>query len=160
MVLFVTPKARRRRKGGAAVELAVVLPFFLLFVFGLVEYGRARMINNLLKASTRMAARTGANENVTSDEAEAVLRNMMRSSLNTDRINVAIKDASVYDDPNGDYPVTAAEYNNLPDVELANTPSRQLFLVRATVSYSDVSLLPLPFWEGIVLEGQAVMRHE
>jgi hypothetical protein len=118
------------------------------------------MVNNLLKASSRMAARVGSNENVTTEQAENVLRNMMRSSLDESQVEIQIKDGSVYDDPEGDYPELATDYAALPDIELSEAESRQLFIVRATVNYGDVAIIPLPWWDNIVLEGQAVMRHE
>lgn len=157
---FRMPGKTRRRRGATAVEFAIVLPFFLLFVFGLMEYGRARMINNLLKGSARTAARIGANEDVTTAEAGNVLRNMMGSSIDKNQIAIQVKDASVYDNPNGNLPETASEYAALPNIELSTADTRQLFLVRATVNYGDVAIVPLPWWDNIVLEGQAVMRHE
>ncbi len=48
----------------------------------------------------------------------------------------------------------------LPNIEVKNADDSQLFLVRITVPYDRVALLP-PFWaKQLNLVGQAVMRHE
>jgi hypothetical protein len=46
----------RNEKGVAAVELALTLPVFLLFVFGIIELARAMYICNTLQEVTRQAA--------------------------------------------------------------------------------------------------------
>ncbi|MEX2169944.1 MAG: hypothetical protein WD851_11585 [Pirellulales bacterium] len=38
--------------------------------------------------------------------------------------------------------------------------ARSLFMVRARVNYNEIALVPMPFAEHVVLEGQAFMRHE
>lgn len=49
------PSARRR--GAAIVEMAFVLPVFLMFVFGIFEYGRFLMMHQVLHNAARDAAR-------------------------------------------------------------------------------------------------------
>lgn len=45
------------RRGAAAVEMALVLPLFLLVIFGIVEIGRAFMVEHLLANAARVGAR-------------------------------------------------------------------------------------------------------
>lgn len=153
---------RRRngfRRGATTVEMALVAPLFFLFVFGLVEYGRVQMVKNMLHAACRSAARLGAMEGVkTADVRNRVLQ-MMSSSMNTSKLNVLVKNASVYD-TGGTLPQTVSDYNNLPNIEVDSALTRQLFVVRATVSYSDISIVPLPLPSGAHIAGQAFMRHE
>ncbi len=53
------PPARRihRRRGAAAVETAVILCIFLLFVFGIIEYARFVMIYQAMQNAAREGAR-------------------------------------------------------------------------------------------------------
>lgn len=45
---------RSSRAGAAAVEMAVVLPLFLLVVFGIVEFGRGMLVRELLANTARL----------------------------------------------------------------------------------------------------------
>lgn len=46
-----------RRRGQALVEFALVIPIFLLVIFGLVDLGRAVFVNNSLAEAARDGAR-------------------------------------------------------------------------------------------------------
>ena len=48
---------RKKRRGAAAVEFAVVAPIFLLLVFGMIEYGRMVMVQQVLTNASREGAR-------------------------------------------------------------------------------------------------------
>jgi Flp pilus assembly protein TadG len=154
-------RARRRtlREGTTIVELAVVLPVFLIFLFGLWGYGHVQMINNMLKGATRTAARFGATEGVTSAQAEARVRAVLGSAIDPTTLSVQIKDASAYDDGTA-FPSTASAMAALPNLELANAESRQLFMIRASVNYNDVAVIPASWFENVQLDAQAFMRHE
>lgn len=49
--------ARRLRKGGAIVETALVLPIMLLFLLGIMEYGRYFFVLQLVTNATREGCR-------------------------------------------------------------------------------------------------------
>ncbi len=48
---------RRNRQGAAAVEFALVAPLFFLMVFGMIEFGRAIMVQQVLTNASREGAR-------------------------------------------------------------------------------------------------------
>jgi Flp pilus assembly protein TadG len=150
---------KRRRRGASAVEAAIVLPVFLIFVFGLFEYCHIQMVSNLLKGSCRSAARFGATEGRTNSETTNLLSNKMAPALNPNLLAIQIKDASGYD-AGGELPDSPSDYQDMPDLNLLNAEPRQLFVVRATVNYNDVAILSLPWMGSITLAGQAFMRHE
>lgn len=147
------------RSGAATTELAVVLPVFLIFMFGLWAYGHAQMVSNMLKGATRMAARYGATEGVTSAQAEARIRQVMGSAINPAVITIQVKDASGYDGGTA-FPTAGSAMAALPDLELANAQSRQLFLIRATVNYNAVAVVPTSWFDNVQLSAQSFMRHE
>ncbi|MGD9723026.1 MAG: TadE/TadG family type IV pilus assembly protein [Pirellulales bacterium] len=47
----------QRRRGGAIVEAALVLPLVLMFLFGIMEYGRYVMMRQILTNAAREGAR-------------------------------------------------------------------------------------------------------
>lgn len=51
---------RPRTRGQALVEFALIIPIFLLLVFGLVDLGRAVFISNSLAEAARDGARYGS----------------------------------------------------------------------------------------------------
>jgi Flp pilus assembly protein TadG len=53
-------KRGRRRTGQAVVEFALVLPVFMLLVFGAIEFGRAYYSVHLLTTAARKGARVGS----------------------------------------------------------------------------------------------------
>lgn len=56
------PRTRSRGSGQGLVEFALVLPVFLLILFGLIDVGRYVYLNSVLSQAAREAARVGAAE--------------------------------------------------------------------------------------------------
>lgn len=152
-------RTRVMRRGTTLVELAIVLPVFFTFVFGIVEYGRLQLASNMLTTACRNGARLGATEDVTTADARARVEEIMSALVDSNDLTVLVKNADVFD-TSGPYPTSAADYNALSDVELDDADPRQLFLVRASVAYNDIALLPFSVLDGVQLTGQAMMRHE
>ncbi|MCH7728710.1 MAG: pilus assembly protein [Planctomycetes bacterium] len=151
--------ASRKRQGAATIELALVLPIYLLFVFVLFQIGHALMISNMMNAACRNAARLGATEGVTSQQVRDRVLQTLTSTLDTDQVTLMVKNAAAYD-RGASLPETEEQYEALPDLELTDAEKRQLFLVRASVEYNDVALLSLPFMDGVQLTGVIYIRHE
>ncbi len=53
------PRTPARRRGATLVEFALVMPVFLMFLFGIFEYARYLMMHQLLHNAARDAARWG-----------------------------------------------------------------------------------------------------
>jgi hypothetical protein len=58
----MTVLRRRRSRGQALVEFALVLPIFLLLLFGLIDVGRYVYVSNAFNQAAREAARYGSVE--------------------------------------------------------------------------------------------------
>jgi len=60
------PRRKSKNRAAAALELALVLPLFLLIIIGILEFGRALMMYQMTTNSAREAARraiiTGADD--------------------------------------------------------------------------------------------------
>ncbi|TWT85294.1 TadE-like protein [Posidoniimonas polymericola] len=151
------PQAARR--GTTIVETAFVLPVFLFFIFALIEFGHAQMINNVLRSACREGARLGSTQGRSSADVENQVRQIIGSAMDPNDAQVFVKDGSSFD-AGGAVPAEQSGFESLPDVNLGDAEPRQLFLVRAKIEYNDVALVPMPFMNGVVLQGQAFMRHE
>ena len=154
-----TRQVRAARRGTTLVEFAMVLPVFFTFVFGIVEYGRLQLATNMLKTACRNGARLGSTESVTTADAKTRVEEILAAAFDTTHLTVIVKDASVFDTA-GPYPASASEFAALGDIELDDAEPRQLFLIRATVAYNDIALIPFSVLNGVQLSGQSLMRHE
>ena len=148
-----------QRRGATAVETAIVLPVYLLLLFGIAEFGHAQLIINLLNSACRNGARIGSTEGTTTADVVAKVNQTVGTAVPTSKITVYVKDASVFDS-GGTTPTTDSALEALTNLEVSNADPRQMFMVRAKVSYNDISLVPLPFLKNKTLDAQAFMRHE
>ncbi len=155
----------RQRRGTTSVEVAVILPAFLTFILGIIEFGHIQMVSNVLQTATRVAARQGATEGVSTAEVTQRVRDLIATVVDPNQVDILVKDASVLD-TTGALPATSADYQNLPNINLDEAETRQLFLVRVTVPFSafgllgNVDFLPGDSLSAITLRNQSIMRHE
>src|SRR3954451_18844471 len=82
------PRAHNRR-GAAVVEFAVVAPVFFLLVFGIIEYGRMVMVQQLITNASREGARRGVLDGATTTEVTTVVGNYLaRGGINGATVTV------------------------------------------------------------------------
>jgi len=154
-------RARRRndRRGATIVETAFILPVFFVFAFGLIQVGHINMVHRVMERACLAASRLGATDGISTAEAEAHLRGILSTAFNQSCAAVLVKDASVFDG-DGDLPETSEEFSNLSDVELEDAETGDLFLVRATLRYNDVALVPWAVIDNLELASHSFARHE
>lgn len=150
---------RKRSRGATAVEVAFVMPVFLVFLFMLIEYGHMMWVNNMLSAAARNGARYGSLEDATNADVEQYVRDFMRGTVDPSIVEIQIKDLGLVDS-GAELPISAADYDGLPDISLDEADSRQLFAVRAKVNFGDAAFLSFPGVDNLDLYGQAIMRRE
>ena len=148
-----------RRSGAVLVEFALVASIFGIFLAAVVEFSHVYMVINILNASTKRAARYGAVEGITSQQVIDRVNNLLGTTIAPAQATTRVMDGNAFDDPNFQYYVFNPNDPNL-DIELADRERRELFIVRTTVPYEQVAIMP-PFWiKNVTLVGQSVMRHE
>lgn len=138
------------RTGAALVEMALVLPIFCLIVFGIVEFGRAFMIGQLVTNAAREGVRQAVTGDYTNAQVTADIKSFLYSSAKINGSDVTIT-----------FTVTPAAGN--PAVagnEVSNCTSKDLITVKVAVPFSKVSLLPPSYLKTTNLNGQAAMRFE
>ena len=149
---------RPRRRGTSAVEVALTLPVFIMFLAAMMEFGHAMFVSHMLKAAAKSGARYGSTDGVTTAQVQAKVQQIIASSMKASAVTVLIRDASVFDTAN--VTPSTINYTTLPNVELSNIDQGHLYIVQVSVPYSQVALLP-PFWvKNYTVTGQSVLRHE
>jgi Flp pilus assembly protein TadG len=142
--LFVLEKlcrsCRKNRRGAAVVEFAIVAPIFFLLIFGMIEFGRVVMVQQLLTNASREGARLGVLNDATVSQVQTKVVNYLSGA----NITIAATDV---------------------DVDYATDPSSpdggESVTVTVSVPFNQVSWLPSPmFLSGYTLSASSGMRRE
>ena len=128
---------RKKRRGAAAVEFAVVAPVFLLLVFGMIEYGRMVMVQQVITNASREGARVGVLDGSTNQSVQDIVNQYLTSG--------SISGATVTVTP-----------TNPEDADFGDPVT-----VSVDIPFSQVSWLPSPMYlGGTTLSATTVMRRE
>ena len=128
---------RKKRRGAAAVEFAVVAPVFFLLVFGMIEYGRMVMVQQILVNASREGARKAVLDGSENADVVAVVNQYLQSG--------SINGATITVTP-----------TNPQDAQFGDPVS-----VTVSVGFDQVSWLPSPMYlGGRTLSATTVMRRE
>ena len=119
------------------VEFAVVAPLFFLLIFGMIEFGRMVMVQQVITNASREGARIGVLDGASTSDVTTAVSNYLQSA--------SIQGATVSVTPN---PPSSAGYG---------AP----VTVTVSVTFNQVSWLPSPmFLGGQSLSAATVMRRE
>lgn len=128
---------RSKRQGASAVEFAMVAPVFILLVFGMIEYGRMVMVQQVITNASREGARRAILDGSTETEVKTLVNNYLT--------NASISGATVTVTPSN----------------LAGAGSGDPITVKVEINFSQVSWLPSPMYLGATkLTASSVMRRE
>ena len=81
-------------RGQSVIEFALILPFLLLIVFGITEFGRALMTANILTQAAREGARVAAVGADSTDAVDRVTDVLTAANVSVGTIDVAGPDAN------------------------------------------------------------------
>ncbi len=134
-------QGRRKRRGASAVEFAVVAPVIFLLIFGMIEFGRLVMVQQILTNAAREGARRAILQDATAGAVIQTVRNYLTNcTINGNNPNLVIS-------------VTPA-----PEQAQATD---ETITVAVSLPYRDVSWLPSPFFLGsTTMNARSVMRRE
>ena len=119
------------------MEFAVVAPLFFLLLFGMVEIGRAIMVQQVLTNASREGARLGVLDGTTTDDVTTAVNTYLQNSA------VGVSTVTVSPDP-----PSSAGYG-------------EPVTVTVTTSFDQESWLPSPIYlGGQKLSASTVMRRE
>jgi Flp pilus assembly protein TadG len=130
-------RSYRKKRGAAAVEFAIVAPLFFLLLFGMIEYGRCVLVQQVLTNASREGARRAVLDGTDTLDVENVVEGYLTNA------SITGATVTVAPDPPGDAlfgePVT----------------------VTVQVPFSQVSWLPAPMFLGnTMMTATSVMRRE
>ncbi len=130
---------RHRRRAAAAVEFAIVAPVFFMLIFGMFEFGRMLMVQQVLTNGARSGSRIAVIDGASSTEVISTVEEYLEGgSINE-----------------GDVTITVDPSN------LAQTDTGDAITVELSVPFEDVSWLPSPwFLEDRTLTAHSTMRRE
>ncbi len=124
MMLPTRPRKRSTRRGTTVVEFAFVAPIFFLVVFGIIEFGRALMVQGVLVN----AARAGARAAIIPNETDA----QVTTAVSTNMAGAGI-----------------SGYTETLSPTLASSPASGTALtLTVSVPYANVSWYGYPTWLG------------
>ena len=135
----------RHSRGATLVEFALVMPVFVTLLLGIVEFGRAMMVNQLVTEAARQGARLAVLANTTNQQTQDAVKTFLNSTtgVSTGSVTVTITNAN------------AASGNTLTDAQTGD-----LITVHVSVPFSSASLLPPTYLAGKSMIGLSTMRHE
>jgi Flp pilus assembly protein TadG len=136
-----TARPQARRRGVAAVEFAVVSSLLFVLVLGIIEFGRAMMVLEMLNNASRNGVRVG----------------VLKGSDNT-AVNSAIASAL----SGAGFPATTNTIQvNSVNADVSTAVAGDAVTVVVQVPYNSVTWLPTSlFLAGRTLGSNVTMRHE
>ncbi|MCH7987641.1 MAG: pilus assembly protein [Planctomycetes bacterium] len=138
-----------KRRGTALVEMAVVLPVFLMVVWGIIEFGRGMMVANMVTNAAREGARLAVIDGNTNTDVQNSITSFLQQAINVSPGEITVT-------------IGIDEAPGNPDSLniLANASPRDLVNIVVSVPFDSVSFIPGDYLSGKSLVGRASMRHE
>lgn len=144
---------RAGRRGQAVVEFALVLPVFLLLLFGAIEFGRAYLRLHLLTNASREGGRVGSLPEKLEEDVYAAVQDFLDAAgLPSSEYSVEVK---VF--PEG---VELVDGNQRSG-GLADAEQGDRVLVEVNNDFQVLSGSLIPGFQGTVpMQAECVFRHE
>jgi Flp pilus assembly protein TadG len=133
---------RQYRRGVAAVEFAIVAPVFILMILGMIEIGRAVMVQQIITNASREGARVAVLPGSTAGEVTTRVQNILNASTINGATVQILNEAGLPMDPEN------AGFGDVIDVTVS-------------VPFNQVSWLPASrYLAGKNLTASTIMRGE
>ena len=126
------------------VEMAIVLPFFMLILLGIIEFGRAMMVSQLITTAARDGCRLAILGGSSNAEVEQTVKHFLKETLGVDSQDVTISVSATGDEAGS---------------EVADAQKGDLCTVHVEVPYDKVGWIQGSYLAGKELKGVCIMRH-
>lgn len=137
-----------KRGGTAIVEVAVCFPVFMLILLGIIEFGRAMSVNQLLNSAARIGCRAAVLDGSSNSSITSLVQQNVTSTLGCQQSSVTVSIA-----------VTSARTGaSLSDASAATTGD--LIRLNVSVPFSAVSWSVKQWLVSSQIRGECSMQHE
>ena len=137
--------AQQNRRGAAAVELAVVLPLFLLLLAGIIEFGQVFKIEHALSSASRRGARSAVVAGATVLNVQKRVKTQCAETIGADEADVTV----------------TVSVNGVVDGDLLNAESGDEVSVTVSVPFADVGTgFYSNTFSNSILSSTCVLEHE
>jgi Flp pilus assembly protein TadG len=148
-VTIMKRTATHKRRGAVVAEMAMTLPLFFMVVLGIVEFGRAMMVSQLLTNAAREGARLAILSGQSNSDVETAVQEFLEIAANVSAADVTVN-----------IEVTPATGNPDNGDNVLNAGSRDLCSISVSVPFDKVSYIRADYLAGKSLVGTCAMRHE
>jgi Flp pilus assembly protein TadG len=147
----VDKNRRRRRRGAVALEAALVLPFLVLIIFGIIESGQVMTSEEVIASAAREGARLaslgGSTIGSSSSNGSTEVNYRVRSYLD----NAAV--------PSANATITVTDLDqSITDLPQASIGDR--IKVSVSVPFTKIAWSPPMFFGSATLSNSSIMRKE
>jgi len=133
------------------VEMAVCFPLFMLIFLGIVEFGRALMVSQMLTNAAREACRTAVLEGATTSDVESLLNEVVVATVGVSASDI-VAEITVTN--------RQTEATDNSSTALQGASSRDLVQVDISIPADAVSYTPGKVLAGRFLRGHCAMLKE
>jgi Flp pilus assembly protein TadG len=134
-------KSAKRRAGAHTVEMAMVLPVFFLFFFGLLEASRGLMVSSLMVNASRVGCRTATLPGKTNGDVTAAIDSALAAQGITGH-------------------TTVIKLNGTATTAIQNASTGDVVTVEVTVPTDKISWIPKASFIVGTLGGKYSLPHE
>lgn len=143
------PRAKKDvRRGSALVEVAVCFPVFLLILIGIIEFGRAMSVNQLLNSAARIGCRAAILDGSSNTSVSNTVKQHVSSTVGCSQSDVAVT-ITIKSGANG---ATVAN--------LSSAKTSDVIEIDVAVPYANVSWAVTRWLSTASVRGECLMQHE
>lgn len=130
------------------VEVAVCFPVFMLILLGIIEFGRAMSINQLLNSAARIGCRAAVLDGSTNTSVSDLVKQQVASTVGIQKSSVAVT-------------ITATSgRTGTPLTDVSTATTGDMLELDVSVPFSVVSWSVKTWLANASIRGECSMQHE
>lgn len=139
---------RSSRAGSTMVEMVVCFPVFMLILMGIIEFGRAMSVNQMLNSASRIGCRAAVLDGFSNSSVSSIVKQHVTSTIGCEQSIIAVAITTT----------SSRTGSTLSDVSLASTGD--MIKLDVSVRFADVSWAVKDWMGGSRICGRCSMQHE
>ena len=130
------------------VEVAVCFPVFLIILMGIIEFGRAMSVNQMLNSASRIGCRAAMLDGSTNSSVTSTVKTHVTSTIGCQQSSVTVT-------------ITAtSSQTGLPLSDVSAASTSDMIKINVSVPFADVSWSVKDWMGTSTIRGQCSMQHE